>query len=518
MTNDMLKSHTDCHEYEYVKVDEMSPMPMIKLKNVEEFSKFAKKCGTGFICIYGGSDADLGKFFITVNGVVYWIPNQGYKTLYDLFLGTKMGFESGENYYQYNELGFSSLKEYFEFKESGFDDKFDYLKAKKLGFIGALKKLEEEGLAHDDLLDGCKYIVCYTKEGYKDEYKIYSDADLYYYAIEEGFKDFEEFSNALLLEFGNAEAYRYALSNGFQTAEKYYSGLEGGFKNIEEYNKAKELGIYSKSSYELYLKLKDIMKDYDLTTFEEALLYDIIFNIPIGDKITINEIWDKLKNDSRIKLTPKEKLLVETINLYKTDKIADYTQKWFSKRFNSKGELKKYIIHDEFISSILKYNLDNGVFEKTPSTIFSKRYVVIDGINIAQNIKDNDIFSHIKSVMDMIKELGFEKIVIMEKSEVPSVIYRYDDANVKEANSKEEAYDLIINYIKGLGALAITNETFDEWKQKDKWIARNVHKYIVNYTIKNGNIEVDKKIIKDLFEEMIEDRVSIIKNKVLSQS
>ena len=288
-------------------------------------------------------------------------------------------------------------------------------------------------------------------------------------------------------------------------------------KNIEEYNKAKELGIYSKASYDLYLKLKDIMSEYELTTFEEALLYDIIFNVPIGNEITIDEIWDKLKNDSRIKLTPKEKLIVETNNLHKKDKITDYTQKWFSKRFNNKGELKKYIIHNEFIASILKYNIEKGIFEKTPSTIFSKRYVVIDGINIAQNINDNDIFNHIKSAMDTIKELGFEKIIVMDKSKTTSPD-KYEDMLIKGVNSKEEAYNLIINYVKGLGALVITNETFDEWKPKDKWIARNIHKYIVNYTVKNGNIEVDKKIIKELFEEMVEDRVSIIKNKVLSQS
>ncbi|WP_048057932.1 hypothetical protein [Methanothermococcus okinawensis] len=61
--------------------------------------------------------------------------------------------------------------------------------------------------------------------------------------------------------------------------------------------------------------------------------------------------------------------------------------------------------------------------------------------------------------------------------------------------------------------MVITNETFDEWKQKDKWIAKNINNYIINYTVKNGNIEVDKKIIKGLFEKMVEDRLVNIKNK-----
>jgi hypothetical protein len=511
----LLKLHANT--YEHIKVDEMSSMPMIKLKNVREFLKFAGKCGTGFVCVYDGEENESGKFFITVNGVIYWIPNQGYNSLYDLFVGSETGFSLGEDYYKYRELKFSSPKEYFEFKKSGFSSKSDYMTAKKLGFIGSLKRLEEEGLAYDDLLSDCKYVVCYTKEGYKDEYKFCSDADVYYYAIEEGFKNFDEFCNALLLEFGNAEAYRDALQNGFQTADKYYDGLEGGFKNIEEYNRAKELGIYSKQSYKLYLKLKNIMSEYRLETFEEAFLYDIIFDIPIGSKITIDELWERLKNDSRIKLTPKERLLVETYNLYNcnndSEKISDYTQKWFSKRFNSKGELKKYLIHDDILSSILKYRLEQGIFEKTPSTIFSKRYVVIDGINISQNISDENLFDYIKSITDMIKELGFEKIIIMDKSKIPS--NEYNDVNLKEVDSKEEAYELIISYVKGLGALVITNETFDSWKQKDKWISKNIHKYIVNYSITNKQINVDKKVIKELFEEMVEDRVNIIKNKVL---
>ncbi len=517
MMDGLLKLHAE--SYEHIKVDEISSMPMIKLKDIKEFLRFSRRCGTGFVCVYEGEENKSGKFFITVNGVIYWIPNQGYKSLYDLFVGTEKGFKFGEDYYNYVELGFSSPKEYFEFKESGFNDKFDYLNAKKLGFIGGLKKLEEEGLAYDDLLSECKYIVCYTKEGYKDEYRICSDAELYYYAIEEGFKDFEEFSNALLLEFGNAEAYRDALNNGFQTADKYYEGLEGGFKNIEEYKKAKELGIYSKQSYDLYLKLKEIMKEYGLSTFEEALLYDILFNIPIGDKITVDELWDKLKNDNRIKLTPKEKLIIEHNNLYKKDKITDYTQKWFSKRFNNIGELKKYLIHDDFMSSILKYDINKGIFEKTPSTIFSKRYVVIDGINIAKNIdnevNDGDILKYMTSVRNVIKELGFEKIIVMDKSKSSS--NKYDDVNIKEVNSKDEAYQLIINYVKGLGALVITNETFEEWKQNDSWVAQNIHKYIVNYTIKDGCVEVNKKVIKKLFDEMVEDRVNVIKNKVLSK-
>ena len=110
--------------------------------------------------------------------------------------------------------------------------------------------------------------------------------------------------------------------------------------------------------------------------------------------------------------------------------------------------------------------------------------------------------------------MGFEKIIIIEKSKTS--LSNYNNTNVKETDSKEEAYNLIINYVKGMGALVITNETFDEWKKNDRWIARNIHKHIVNYSINNGNIEVDKKIIKELFEEMVEARVNVIKNKVLS--
>ena len=73
MMDSILKLHAN--SYEHIKVDELSSMPMIKLKDVKEFLRFAKKCGTGFVCVYGGGDTESGKFFITVNGVIYWIPN-----------------------------------------------------------------------------------------------------------------------------------------------------------------------------------------------------------------------------------------------------------------------------------------------------------------------------------------------------------------------------------------------------------------------------------------------------------
>ncbi|WP_048057933.1 hypothetical protein [Methanothermococcus okinawensis] len=436
--------------YEHVKVDEIKAMPMIKLKDVREFLKFASKYKAKIICEYDGNNGDnntankydnninkgnkdatnkqdikdSGMFFITLNGAIYWIPNKGYKSLYDLFDGVEKGFEFGEDYYRYKELGFSNAKEYFEFKESGFKDKDDYKNAKKLGFIGALNKLKKEGLAYDDLLSGCKYITCYTEEGYRDEYRICSDADLYYYAIEEGFKDFKELFNALLLEFGNVEIYRDALDNGFQNAEEYYNCLERGFKNIEEYNKAKKLGVCSKSSYELYLKLKGIMSEYRLATFEEALLYDIILDIPFGSEITIDEIWDKLKNDKRIELTPEEKLQVMAGHKEK-DKIINYTQKWFSKRFDNKEDLKKYMLNDEFINSMLNYDLDKYNFKKTCPVILSKRYIIIDGINIAQNIKDDTIFKYIHRTINMAKKIGFENIIFVVDNSDPSIPKTY---------------------------------------------------------------------------------------------
>ena len=477
--DELLKITAD--NIEHVRVDEMNSMPMIKLKDIKEFIKFAKKCGSGFVCVYGGKEPNSGKFFVVVGGVLYWIPNKGYKKVRDYLIGSEKGFNNGGDYYGGEEFGFSNSNEYIKFKEAGFDNTYDYQNAEKLGYLKGFEELENEELLYNNTINECKYITYYGKNGFMDEYNIINDADLYYFATKNNFENFEEFKSALLVGFGNSNDYKDALEKGFKTAEEYYTGLEEGFKTAEEYYKSLELGIHSKESFEFYDKLEKIKLKYNLDTFEEALLYDILFNMPVGSAISVDELWDNLRNNKKIKQVPKERinaLLKNHAQLKNRTGKIEQSQIWYSKIFDDIEDLKKYILQQEFISSIIKYNKNKSIFEKCKMPIFSKRFIIIDTIDINHK--------YILQLRDFIRELHFEVVIITHKSKRLSS--SINGAHIITANSEEGVQDILINYVKGFGASVITNEKFEELRKIDKWVSDNIDKYIINYSISEEDI------------------------------
>ncbi|UXM84351.1 hypothetical protein [Methanococcus aeolicus] len=500
MYNDELLKIT-ADNIEHVQVEEMNPMPMIKLKSIKEFIMFAKKCGSGFVCVYNEKESNSGKFFVMVGGVLYWIPNKGYNKLRDYLIGSKQGYNNGNDYYEGKEFGFSKCNEYIKFKEAGFDNTHDYRNAKKLGYLKGLEELEHMGLLYNNTLNECKYINYYGDSGFIEEYDIANNADLYYFAIKNNFEDFEEFKSALLAGFRNANAYKNAYKNGFKTAEEYHLCLEEGFKTAEEYHKSLELGMHSKESLEFYDKLEKIKLKYNLDTFEEALLYDTIFNMPVNGAISIDELWDNLRNNKKIKQVPKERInaILENHDQLKnkSEKI-EYTQTWYSKTFEDKDDLKKYILQQEFISSIIKYNENKEIFEKYNMPIFSKRFIIIDTSSITHK--------YISQLRDIIRELHFEVVTIIprfKKSSSP-IAGTYTILT----NSEEGVLNIIINYIKGFGASVITNEKFEEWRKIDRWVSDNIDKYLINYSISEEDIiSIDRKEILRLhLTEMIKNK------------
>ncbi len=362
MNKEVLKYSTN--KFNYIHVDKIESLPMVKLSDPYEFAKFVNESNAKYVCVYEpdpNNENDIGKFFITYNGIIYWIPRNNYNTVYDMIEGMNLGLEDGNDYYLYKEMGFKTLDDFYKFKESGFKSKADYYNGRKLGFLGSFKKLVDDGIAIENPLTEDYYITVYGKEGYQDEYHVSNDGDVYYLAMEKGFRNFEDFYDAMKKEFGEGALYYDALRRGFDDVLDYFDAIEGGFSNAEEYYSALEYGIRKKDSYTLFLKLKKIMKEYNLPTFEEAFLYDIIESLPGNSYITLDAIWDKLTNDERILLTPKEKL--ELIAKDESDNISLY-QKWYSRKFNNKFELMEYILNNEYLMSLLKYDSENDMFIK----------------------------------------------------------------------------------------------------------------------------------------------------------
>ncbi len=492
----------------YVDVDEIEDLPKVKVKNIEEFLEAHKVLGKHVICRYRDNNESI--FFFVDNGVIFYIPSEGFKTLEDMIDAKSLGLNAKE-YYEY--LHFGDIEEYKKYKNSGFESIEEYKKAKELGFIGGLKKLEEEGIAKkiDD-----KYIIEYLYYGILEEHAFSRDVDLYKFAMSKGFKNFEELTNALKFFFGDANEYRDALKRGFKDAYEYNDALSRGFKTAEEYRIARAVGVSSKKELEEYLKLKEICENFRLETFEEGYLLNVLTNLNIDEEITLNKLYNILKEKERLMKIKKDML----------NKLSNSTSPpWYSTKFTTIDDLEHYLENSEIISYLGEYMKEKKVFKRVYPPKPSRRIVVIDAISVLNN-PHNISEQAISNLIKKIKNAGFKNIIVVmdtatyykiKEKEICKMLLK--ECEMKVLNSKNDAYRLIIEYIKNFGALVISNASFKDYimETSDHNLSyKNMKNHIIPFIIENGEINLDIELLRKLYTEVVTKRIEKIKSDVVA--
>ncbi|ADC68870.1 conserved hypothetical protein [Methanocaldococcus sp. FS406-22] len=490
----------------YVDVEEIEDLPRVKVKSVEEFLEAIRVLGKQVICRYVDNIEQI--FFFVDNGVIFYIPSDGFKTLFDLINAKSLGL-SAEEYYEYLELG--DIEEYKKYKSSGFKSIEEYKKAKELGFIGGLEKLVKEGIARkvDD-----KYCIEYLFYGILEEETFSNDAELYYFAIEKGFSDFDELFNALKAGFGDANEYKDALERGFKDAYEYNDALSKGFKDAEEYRIAKAIGVGSKKELEEYMQLKRICENFGLETFEEGYLLKVLMDMELDGEITLKDLYNKLKEKERLMKIKKDML----------NKLANISSpSWYSTRFTTVDDLEEYLENSEIISYLGEYLKEEKIFRRIYPPKPSRRIVIIDAISVLNNMHNLSPNS-VESLIKKIKNAGFKNIItVIDKATYYKIrgkdICRFlaNECNIKISDSEDEAYSLIIEYIKNFGALVISNASFKDYVIKDPKLShREIKEYIIPFTVENGEINLDIELLRKLYTELVTKRIEKIKANVVS--
>ncbi|AAB99095.1 TPA: hypothetical protein HA335_02730 [Methanocaldococcus jannaschii] len=490
----------------YIDVDEIEELPKVKVKNVEEFLEAHRVLGKHVICRYKDNLEDI--FFFVDNGVIFYIPSDGFKTLEDLIEAKSLGL-SAEEYYEYLEFG--DINEYKKYKSSGFKSIEEYKKAKDLGFIGGLEELVKEGIAQrlDD-----KYIIEYLYYGILENREFSNDAELYYFAIEKGFSDFDELKNALKAGFGDANEYKDALNRGFKDAYEYNDALSKGFRDADEYKIAKAIGVNSKKELEEYMELKRICENFGLETFEEGYLLKVLMDLKIDEEITLKELYNKLKEKERLMKIKKDVL----------NKLANLSSpSWYSTRFTTVDDLEEYLVDSEIVSYLGEYIKEEKIFRRIYPPKPSRRIVIIDAISVLNNMHNLSPNS-IENLIKKIKNAGFKNIItVMDTVTYYKIkgkdICRFlaNECNIKVSKSKDEAYKLIIEYIKNFGALVISNASFKDYIIKDsKLFYKDIKEYIIPFIVENGEINLDIELLRKLYTEVVTKRIEKIKSNVVS--
>ena len=481
-----------------IEVEEIENLPKIKLKSINEFLELIKTLKKPIIYRY----EDV--FFIVDSGAMYYIPAEGFKTLEDLINAKNLGLNA-EEYYEYIE--FSDMEEYKKYKSSGFSSVEDYNKAKELGFIGGLERLVKKGIAikKDD-----KYVISYSTPSTMKEMSFENDASLYYFAMENGFKDFDELVNVLKLGFIDVNEYKDALKRGFKNAYEYNDALSRGFKDAEEYNLAKEMGIKTKEEFDEYKKLKQICEYFGLGTFEEAYLIDILMNMDIGSQITLNDLYKKLKEKVGLLRIKKEVFN----KLYSSS-----TSSWYSIKFLTVDELDEYLSKSEIVKYLGEYDKNTKIFRRCYPSEPSKRFVIIDGISVLNSV-DVPSAKYIEEVIKKIKDAGFKHIIIIDtetyQKSIDKDVYEKlaKECEIKKEASKEDAYRLIAEYIKTFGALVVSNASFKDYMIKDPHGYKSINNYIIPFVVKKGEIDIDVELLRKIFTELVTDRIKRLKNVI----
>ncbi|NJE47036.1 hypothetical protein E3E35_06380 [Thermococcus sp. GR7] len=283
---------------ELVYVDDIEGGPVIVVRKYEDYKSLLNKYKPDVMY------ASNRYFYFWDGNKFYALRRRGYKTFRDLELSVKLGFwDASEN----------------------------------------LKSIESIGEKVD--IDYVKIIIRgYNKEGKQVTLKFNSEGELFYYAMDSGFEDFNEFVDALKLGFLDGESFRKALSGGFAGASEYFDAIEGGFTRFDEYDEARRLNIPSKWEYDLFKELSLINEKYSLKTIEEAHLIKIICDMPVGERASLLSLWNRLHSE-RTKVLRRYNIWNRNTNWYGEPEILI-----------SPKSLEEYLVSSKIIRKFGKYD------------------------------------------------------------------------------------------------------------------------------------------------------------------
>ncbi len=445
-------------KFDYIQTETYSDFPSIEIKDVIGFMKYAEGNSVKFIFYMDENKNEHHEkiFFFPANNIIYKILSGGYESLEDYGDAIKNEFPSSEQFYDAKKIGCCTYSEYKHLKDLDIKNMELFSLARKGGFIKGYEEFQKKI---------SEYKKNIPTSIIPDD--INNPILLMRYAAEKGFHQYKEFEKVYDLGFPDIFIYNEAVSKGFKSSTNFYSAVQSGFNEFKEFDEAKKISIQTKAEYDNYKYFK--VPGSKGLSCDEFLVLEIIKLQENGSILSLNEIRNLLNTDQ------------EKYKISFGDDSAKVIPLWYTQKLASDDNLENFLLKNDEAKK-------NGFLDEEKKTFeifrISRAKVYIDASNVARSnsVDDNSArFKNLKIVIDELNSKGFTDIVaiadaslrhLADDQHLLSQIKK--DINYYEVPSHTSADEFLIEHARNEKCLIVSNDTFNDWKIKDKWIANNM--------------------------------------------
>jgi hypothetical protein len=447
----------------YVAANIDSINPKIEIHNIVDYCQIIERHHIKEVFVLNKSDS----FAIVYQNFLLTIPQFGYKNLDDYRNSNQNGFSNADDFYEAQMLNITTYHNFQIMKSCGIEDQETFAAIQKLHY-----------------LEGFETWMNYKKENNIEQPVCNNPYELYTFAKENKFENFNQFFEAFQHGFTNQLERDVAKEKGFSEASDYQKALQMGFTYYIEYKEAIEAGIESFDEYE---KKKDLeFSEDEQIIHDQKLLLLILNKIEQGKKVSLNKI---------------KQLLEEEIKTF--HKPDGNLPNWFTISLKEDEDFETFLLKNEKAVKLGDYDKDGEFYE---IKALQERSVLIDGSNVAHNSNGNDRsqakLSNLITMVKFLKKKGFHDVVIVADA---SLRHKVIDKENFEALEKEAMYFVapaettadmfLLSMVKSKHSLLVSNDTFREYKVRDPWLANNIDYFKLTFLIKGEEVimpELDK--------------------------
>jgi len=452
--------------FRYVKAESHAHFPVILVKDIQGFIHLTQIFHINLLFEFESRSEKSRVFFFPNDGILYQIDCGSYLTPEDYYYGVRGEFPDTADYYQAVEMGCEKYTEYCEMKKIGSCNREEFEHARRLGYTKG----------YDCFLEQRQRYRKQTRLGTIFD-KIGNVVQLMQHAGAQGFRDYAEFETATEKGFPDARLYHDASAKGFQDSKEYFDAIRLGLSDAAEYHLAQLHHIVSKEEYDRYRWYHD-HKPADIS-HDECDVLEFLSRQEHGSILKMEDIRNQMKQkweSLRVQLPGQKQAVIPIWFHRKLHRIADWS---------------------EFLSS--KSVQEHGVYDTHQRQFeilrLSDKKIYIDGSNAAYGSESVPSYRTIHKIVEALRRKGFEDIIVITDASLKHKIN--DPQNLHqlkilteyvETPSHTEADEFLIKCSRRDGCRVVTNDTFSDWKSRDRWVAWNIDRMRVPFVIVKNKI------------------------------
>ncbi|MCZ8090020.1 MAG: hypothetical protein O9282_14410 [Flavobacterium sp.] len=427
----------------------------IEIQNIIDFCQMIERHHIKEVFVIKNLDC----FAIAFQNFLLTLSQNGYADLNDYRNAQQNGFSNADDFYEAKALNITTFQNFEIMKACGIEDQETFVAIQKQNYLEGFKMWTQYKLDHN-----IEQPIC------KNPYELYT------FAKENHFENFEQFFSAFQNGFTNLLEKNVANEKGFQTADDYHNAQKAGFTFYKEYKEAIDQGI---DSFEEYEKKKDLEFGEEQTIHDQKLLLLILNKIDQGKKVSLNKIKQLLEEEIKTFHKPNGNL-----------------PHWFTISLKEDQDFATFLLKNEKAVKLGDYDADGEFYE---IKALNERSILIDGSNVAHNSsgnnKSNAKLSNLITMVKFLKKKGFIDIVIVADASLRHKVIDKENFEKLEqeatyfvAPAETTADTFLLSMVKSKHSLLVSNDTFREYKIIDPWLAANIDYFKLTFLITDDGV------------------------------